>query len=104
MGGALGAQILIADRTTHLYDHRNDAVGHYLLTLETLLNAIGTVIDAWLWIGLWGFVAALGFLAFAVLMCVLRPFGLVLAFIWNVAMDIVRIVRDTPRRSPPQPR
>ncbi len=69
--------------------------------LETLSNALGAVVDALLWIGLWGFVAALSFLAFAALMCLLRPFGLVLAFMWNVAVDIVRIVRDTPARSSP---
>ena len=96
--------MMIAHRATHLYDHSNDALGHRLLTVESLLNVIGTVIgtviEAFLWVTLWGLVATLGFLAFVVLMCVLRPYGLALIFLWNVAVDIVRIVRDNrPARS-----
>ena len=94
--------MMIAHRASHLYDHSNDTVGYRLLIVESLLNVIGTVIEAWLWVTLWGLVAALGLLAFAVLMCVLRPYGLALMFLWNVAVDIVRIVRGKPARpSPP---
>lgn len=62
--------------------------------LDTLLILFEAVIDALLWIALWVFVAALGFLAFTILLCLLRPFGLALAFMWNVAADIVPIVSD----------
>lgn len=64
--------------------------------LEVVTNILSGALDAMLWVALWGFVAALAFLAFAVLLFLLRPFGLVLAFMWNVAVDIVRIVRGQP--------
>ena len=70
--------------------------------LEALLNIIDAIAWAAMWGGFWFLVAALGVLAFAGLACLFRPFGLVLAFMWNVGADIVRIVRDTP--SPPPPR
>lgn len=99
LGSGDRSQVPIADRTAHLYDHSDYATGHRPLTVELLLNVIGTLIDAWLWVALWGLIAALGFLAFAVLMCVLRPYGPALVFLWNVAVDIVQIVRGTPARS-----
>ncbi len=70
--------------------------------LEALLNIIDAIAWAAMWGGFWFLVAALGVLAIAGLAWLFRPFGLVLAFMWNVGADIVRIVRDTP--SPPPPR
>ena len=69
--------------------------------LEVLANIIDAIVWAAMWASFWFLIAALCVLALAGLACLLRPFGLVLAFIWNVAADIVRIVRDTPARSSP---
>lgn len=69
--------------------------------LAVLLNIIDAIAWAAMWAGFWLLIASLGVLALAGLACLFRPFGRVLAFMWNVAVDIVRIVRDTP--SPPPP-
>ena len=59
--------------------------------LEVLLNIIDAIAWAAMWAGFWSLIAALCFLTLAGLACLLRPFGLVLAFIWNVGAELWRM-------------
>ncbi len=70
--------------------------------LEVLLNIIDAIVWGVIWTSLWFLIAALCILAFAGLAYLLRPFGLVLAFIWNVGAELWRMHQARRTRSSPR--
>ena len=70
--------------------------------LEALLNVFDAIVWAGLWAGGWFLIAAICLLALAGLAYLLRPFGLVLTFIWNVGAELRRMHRARRTRSSPR--